>query len=408
MRILFITNYYPPEIGAASHLFYELARELSRREHRVTVLTGFPRYNVGGRTFSKDELASLDARDNIRVVRVKTPTFRKESKIARGIEHFTVSALFALAGSLGKQDVALIYSPPLTLGLTGDFFRRSRGIPYIINVQDLFPQSAIDLGVLNNRLLVRMFEGIERYVYRRACFVTVHSEGNAEHVIRKGAPSGCVVVVPNWVNTNEIAPGERDNAFRRSAGYSPEDFVVSFAGTMGFSQDIDIVLEAAKHLSSIPRIKFLLVGDGVEKARLVEKAGEMSLGNLQFLPMQPKERYPEVLAASDVSLVTLKKEVLTPVVPSKLLSIMASGRPVIASMNLYGDAPTIIQRSGCGVCVPAGDAEEFAAAIRSLWENEAIRLEMGKRGREFVVREFSVGACASKYEELFRAAKREK
>lgn len=397
MRILLITNYFPPEIGAASHLYYELGRALLRRGHRVTVLTGTPRYNVPqGHRKLRSEYA---VEDGMAVIRRPVPDFDRKSKIARGLEHLWVAWAFA-STDVGKHDVALVYSPPLTLALSARRYWRRHRIPFVLNVQDIFPQSAVDLGVLRNPILIKGFEVLEKRAYQWASLVTVHSPGNAEHVRRQSQGRARVEVMPNWVNTEEIVPGERDNAFRRGLGIPEDGVLVSFAGTLGYSQDLDIVLDAAAQMQN-DSVYFLIVGDGVEKERLQKRVASLGLRHVIFLPMQPKERYPEVLAASDICLATLKPEVRTPVVPSKILSIMASGRPVLAAMDLSGDAPRLIEEAECGVCVQAGDLQGFVAALRKLASDRQLRVQMGQRGRSYAVRHLSVDAAAARYEKLF-------
>lgn len=195
----------------------------------------------------------------------------------------------------------MAYSPPLPLGLTAWALRSSKGTPFVLNVQDLFPQSIIDLGLLKNRWIIRMFESMERFLYRQANAITVHSEGNRRHIVAKGANQDKVRVIPNWVDMAQIQPSDRNNAFRQR--YNLNDaFIVSFAGVLGYSQDLDIVLDAAAILRDHPNIVWLIVGDGVEKCRLESKAKEMSLSNVRFLPMQPRDEYPAILHASDICL----------------------------------------------------------------------------------------------------------
>ena len=402
MRILLITNYFPPEIGAASHLYHELGRALVRRGHEVTVLTGTPRYNVHVRARQGEELAGQTVQDGMTVIRCKVPGLDRTSRIARGLEHLWVAYAFGRA-EVGKQDVALVYSPPLTLALTARWHWARRRIPFILNVQDLFPQSAVDLGVLRNPILIRAFETLERRAYWWASVVTVHSSGNAEHVRRQSRGQARVEVMPNWVNTEEIVPGERDNAFRRELrelGIPEDGVLVSFAGTLGYSQDLDIVLDAAARMQG-DNVYFAIVGDGVEKDRLERRAASLRLNNVIFLPMQPKDRYPDVLAASDICLATLKPAVRTPVVPSKILSIMAAGRPVVAAMDLSGDAPGLIREAESGVCVGAGDVEGFTEALKRLAADKTLRMAMGQRGRSYAVARLTVDAAAARYEELF-------
>jgi glycosyltransferase involved in cell wall biosynthesis len=274
-------------------------------------------------------------------------------------------------------------------------------VPFVLNVQDLFPQSVIDLGILRNRWLIRFFEHMERFIYRQADHITVHSPGNRDHVVGKGAPSGCVTVMPNWVDTEFICPGERRNGFFEQYNLDGK-FVVSFAGILGYSQDLDIVLEAAKLLQRYPDIRFLIVGDGVEKPRLERKAVEMGLENVRFIPMQPRRRYPEVLNASDVCLATLHTEVRTPVVPSKILSIMAAARPVVAAMNPDGDAPGLIEEAQCGLAVPPEDPKALADAILSLYNDKALRVRLGQNGRRYAEEHLSLKVASKRYIEIFK------
>jgi colanic acid biosynthesis glycosyl transferase WcaI len=327
--------------------------------------------------------------------------------VGRALWQFGGALAFFLAGlALPSHDVAIVYSPPLPLGLTAWGLKKLRGIPFILNVQDLFPQSIIDLGLLRNRWLIRFFEAMERFVYQQANAITVHSEGNRQHIARKLGIEKAekVRVIPNWVDTRFIQPGPRVNWFREEYNLG-NAFIVSFAGVLGYSQDLDIVLEAARILKDEnPQsdILFLIVGDGVERPRLKAKVHQMGLDNVRFLPMQPREKYPAVLHASDIGLVTLHAEVRTPVVPSKILSIMAAGRPVVAAMNLDGDGPRLIAEARCGLCVPPEDPQALAEAVLKLYHDPSLRQELGRNGRRYAEEHLSLEACVGRYEELLQ------
>lgn len=412
MKWLMINAYFPPEIGSASFLFHELGKKLVERGHKVTVLTGYPRYNVDlqGLPIKYKRGLSLEEEDNgIKVIRMRTFNLPRYIAIARGIDQFITAFLFLLRGLLLKKrsfDLILVYSPPLTLGLTGMILGRVKKVPFVFNIQDLFPQSAIDLGILNNRTLIAGFEKLERYIYHKADIVTAHSEGNRNHAISKGINPKKAVTIPNWIDTDKIRPGIKENKFREEYNLANK-FVVSFAGVIGYSQDLDTVIEAANYHRENKNILFLVVGDGVEKGRLQEKVKDMKLDNVVFLPMQPKEKYELIISASDVCLVNLHKVVKTPVVPSKLLSIMAAGRPVLASLPLNGDAPKIINDSGCGICVEAGDAKGLAKALNKMVTDDQFRNECGKKGREYAEKNFSIGKCVGIYENLITLVKEE-
>jgi colanic acid biosynthesis glycosyl transferase WcaI len=403
--ILLITINYPPEIGGAPHLIHELALSLRDRGHEVTVLTSYPRYNLSvvppqyRRGLLMDETV-----DGIPVRRIRIPYLPRESKVARGLQHFSFGILLSALTSLTpRADVALVFSPPLPLPWLVCLQGRIRRTPVVVNIQDLFPREAVELGMLTNRFLVSIFEAMERQVYRLAARVMVHSPGNREHVIQHGGDRGRVDVVYNWVNTERIRPGARDNEFARQHGLAGR-FVVSYAGTMGWAQDMGTIVDSAARLRDHRGILFLLVGDGVEKEKASARCQELGLENVLWLPMQPLPVYADILAASDVSMINLHPGLRTPVVPSKLLSIMAAGRPVVASLPAESDARGIVAEAGCGICVDAGDGAALAAAIEQLWSNRALALEMGHRGRTYVAQHFAREVCVDRVEATLREA----
>lgn len=403
MKILLLSAYYPPDTGSAAHLFYDLGGVLSKEGHDVTVVTGFPSYHaVGDLQRYRRRLWMSDVQpDGVRVVRVAVPQLFRDTAVGRGLWQFSCAAAFAMrALTLKRPDVTLVYSPPLPLALTSLLLRGLRRVPFIVNIQDLFPQSAIDLGILRNAFLIGFFRRLERTVYRRADLITVHSNGNRDHVLHCGGAAERTIVLPNWVDTEWLKPGERRNDFSREHDLD-HCFVVSFAGVLGHSQDVDVILEAALTLRDEPEIVFLIVGDGVEKTRLQDRARELALPNVRFLPMQPRETYPSLLAASDVSLATLRADVLTPVVPSKILSIMAAGRPVVAAMPPDGDAPALIREARCGQALQPGDAQTLAETLRGLYHDSQECQRLGDNGRRYAEQHLSLRVGARHYLGLF-------
>jgi colanic acid biosynthesis glycosyl transferase WcaI len=406
MKLLLITPFFPPEVGSASHLFYELGQALRGRGHEVLVLTGLPRYHVveGKDRYRRRALVREEYR-GLKVRRVWNLDIPWHAPILRGLDQWFFAAAAAWVGlRLPDFEAALVYSPPLPLAVTALAFCRYRRRPLLVNIQDLFPQSAIDLGVLTNPWLIRIFQRLESWLYRRADLVTAHSEGNRQYILAHGGRPDRVRVLPNWIDTETITPGERQNGLRAALGWQ-DRFIVSFAGILGYSQDLESILKCAQFLQDCPEIGFLIVGDGVEKPKLLRMANDMHLNNVVFLPMQPKEKYPEVLAASDVCLATLRPEVKTPVVPSKILSIMAAGRPVLAAMPLNGDGPKLVAETGGGLCVAPGDPAALAAAVLELYRRPEAGREMGRRGRRYAEDNLSVTAAAQKIEALLWEAK---
>jgi glycosyltransferase involved in cell wall biosynthesis len=299
---------------------------------------------------------------------------------------------------LKKPDIIYTQTPPLVMGLAALFVAKRFSIPCVVNVQDLFPQCVVDLGLLHNKSLISFLESMEHYIYRKADTITVMSEGNRNFVIAKGGSPDRTMAIPNWVDTELIQPGERVNDFRKAHGLGNE-FVVLFAGTMGWSQGLNTVVEAARLLAYEQDIVFLLVGDGVEKERLEQQAEGLS--NVRFLPMQSKQVYPNVLAASNVGLVCLRPEVATPTFPSKICTIMAAGRPIIASIPPIEDAPRLITETDCGLVVPAANPKALADAVLKLKNDEGRARQMGLNGRMYVEKHLARSVCVRQNEELF-------
>ena len=406
MKVLLLVASFPPEVRSQSNLMYQLATDLVRGGHEVRVVTGIPRYNLpeGVNNSYRGKLFARERLEGIQILRVPVLPVPRRVPLMRGIEHFVIALQYALGGFIGgKPDVTLVYSPPLPLGLSAYSVKKRYGAPFVFNVQDLYPQAAIDMGLLRSRPLIRLAEGMERFIYRRAATITVHSEGNRDALVAKGVPDEKVRVVPNWVDTEQIGMGERLNGFRRRNDLG-DKFVVSFAGVMGYAQGLGTFLEAAGLLRDYQDMLFLMVGDGSFKDPLVQQAKDSGLSNTMFLPMQPQEEYPQVLAASDVSLVSLDSSVKTPVVPAKLLSIMASGRPVVASVPAGGDTPRIIEAAGCGVSTPPGDAEALAQSILHLYHHPEVRLELGRKGRAYAEAHYSRKACVAQYVDVLKQA----
>lgn len=405
MKVLLVTPYYPPEIGGAAHLMVELAVSLKSRGHRITVLTGYPRYNVKvmppqyRRSFWMTEVL-----DGIEVKRTRILTLPRGSMIGRGLEHFFVGAwLTALAAVVPRADVAMVLSPPLPLPWMVALLGRIRRIPVVVNIQDLFPREAVELGMLTNPALIRFFERMESEVYRWASRVTVHSPGNKDHVVARGGTSGRVRVVGNWIDLDRIRPGDRDNDFSRRYALGGR-FVVSYAGTMGWAQDMGTIVRAAALLRDRGNVLFLFVGDGVEKGKAQVMSQELGLANMLWLPTQPWSVYPEILSASDACLINLCPELRTPVVPSKLLSIMAAGRPVVASLPAESDARRMIAEAGSGLVVDAGDEKALAAAIGRLAADPGLGREMGRRGRAYAEANLSREYCTGQMESVMKDA----
>lgn len=397
--------YFPPEIGSASHLFYEFARGLMERGHTVTVVTTFPReYNLveqnarlppkyRRRFFIKERF------DGINVIRLRSPA-PQYSPTLRGMEHFVVPLLLLLGGLFSKSDAIIVYTPPLPIVFAGWLLSKIKRIPLIITIQDLYPQAIIDLGFLKNPLLIKIFRILEKLIYVLSDKVVVYSESNKRYISTKTYEEK-IAIIPNW-HDRTIKVLEKHNELRRKLDIE-DKFVLVYAGIMSFSQDLDTIVNAAKILKEEKNIVFLLVGDGPQKKGIEKKINSLKLSNVIMLPFQPRDTYSKLLATADACFVTLDKNKVTyPAVPRKLNDIMAAGRTVIANVPLDGDVPKIIQQANCGYCVKPKEPKNLAEIILKLYNNPDIVEKLGCNGAKYAKNNFTIDICCSKYEKLFR------
>ena len=296
-------------------------------------------------------------------------------------------------------------SPPLTIGLAAWLIGLLRRAPYIYNVQDIYPDIAVRLGALKNRHLIRLFSWMEMFVYRHAAAVSVISEGFRQTLMRKGVPRHKIAVIPNFVDTDFITPRSKDNAFARRESLL-DRFVVLFAGNAGLSQGLEQVLSAAKALSDHPEILFLFVGNGAAKPSLEARAAAMNLSNVRFLPFRPWEEVPDVYASADLCLIPLRKGIAQDSVPSKAWTIMAAGRPIVASVDNGSDICMELRQAGCAICAPPEDPAALAAAILELYADPARRQKMAASGRNYVVARYTPEIVAEQYDKLLRRVTR--
>jgi len=402
MKIILMSRYFPPEIGTAANLFYELANGLSKKGHDVTVITNFPWYNLDripekyqGKFFMREDMADF------RVIRVAFPIIGPK-KLKLAIGHITSPFISLIGGCMaGRPDIIFAYSPPLFMGISGWILKYLKKAPFVFGVQDLHPQCYIDQGVLKNRLLILILESLEKFCYKHSSIITVHSEGNKDHIVsKKGAMPDKTKVIPNWIDLDEMKPLPRENEFSTEHDLNKK-FIVGYAGTLGMSQGLMSIIDAAYLLKDIEDIEFFIVGDGIEKEKMLDKTKSLNLKNIRFLGMQSKKTYPYVVASSDVQLVTLNKKVQTPVVPSKILSTMAAARPVLASMPLDGDAPKLIEEAKCGICIGPESPDELAEKIIYLYKNRELCESFGRNGLNYVTSNLSLDVVMKSIEKMF-------
>jgi len=383
MRVLFLgINYWPEETGIAP---FNTGRceFLASHGHHVTMLTGFPYYpqwrkpsTYRGRLFAREE------RNGVRVQRSYLYVPRTVTSVRRIMHEasFVASSCVRSFG-LHRPDVLVTVSPPLALALSSVLLSRAWKVPFLFHVPDLQPDAAADLGMLREGRLLRALYAIERMAYSSAALVSTLTDSMRERILGKGIPDEKVVLLPDWADPTLFeVPFSGGESFRRRHALEGK-FLVVHAGNMGVKQGLGVVLDAARRLRERPDIAFLLVGDGAARASLEQRAS--GLPNVRMLPLQPRDVFHDMLAAADVCLVTQQRSVADIVFPSKVITLLAAGRPVLASVNPGSEVSRAVVAARAGLSLPAEDPDALAAAVGTLADDRAQLAVMARAGREF-------------------------
>lgn len=402
MQVLILNFYYAPDFSADVPIYQGLVEGLVHHGHTVHLVVAAPHRQGGtlweayrGRLFSQEE--------NGHVTIDRTWIYSKSDMTVpeRMLNYLSYSVL-ALPRLFrrARPDVIFVGTPPPNMGLTGMLASRMRGAPYVLNVQDIYPDVAIRAGMLRNGRLAEFFQRIENLVYQKASRIAVISEGFRRNLLAKGVPDAKVAVLPNFVDTEALTPLPRTTPLRRELGLE-DHIVVLYAGSLGHPQGLDRVLDVAAALQSRRDLFFLFVGEGTQKDTLHKQADGRRLSNVQFLDPRPWSEVPQVIATGDISLVPLRTGFSFDTVPSKLYSIMASGRPVIASVDPGSDTWALVETARCGLCVAPEDPDALAKAIVQLADDEALRQRLADAGRAHVVAHCSKTQMVKHYNTLF-------
>jgi putative colanic acid biosynthesis glycosyltransferase WcaI len=402
VRILVVCPHFEPDVAPTGVVMSEIVHRFVDAGHELEIVTSLPWYESHaiergwrGRPVRREKT------DWGRITRVHPfPTDKRNIPArAAAFAGFTVLVATYSLFQRRRPDVVLAMSPPLTLGLAGWVAARARRVPFVFNVQDIFPDVAVEVGAVSNPRLIRVLRALERLTYRRADAVTVLSDDLRENVEEKLAGRGgtYVRVIPNFVDSDRITPGPRRNGYRDEFGLGDRT-VVMYAGNLGFSQPLELMVDAARALQHREDLVFVINGGGSARPGLEQSAE--GLANLVFVDLQPVDRLPEVLAAADVHVIALRAGLGRSSVPSKLYSILAAGRAVLASVDDGTEVVRVLDASGAGRSVPPEDSAAFTAAIESIVASDLAT--MGERGRAFVEEWASPEGVAAAYVELFR------
>ena len=403
MRILIYSyNYYPEPIGIAP-LMTELAEGLAARGHEIRVVTAMPNYperriyeSYRGKWYITEEHNGVVIQRSYVWIRPKPGLLTR--MLLDG--SFVVTSLVqALRG--WRPDVILSTTPPLPVCLPVALLSWIYSCPVVLSLQDILPEAAVHVGLVTNKHAIRVFENLERFAYRTSNKISVITEAFRENLLAKGVPTEKITCIPNWVDIDFIRPlPKASNPFRQIHNIQ-DKFVVMYSGNIALTQGLETVIRAAAQLRHIPSILFVIVGEENALTDMRNLCLKHSAHNVLLLPFQPRAELPQMLAAADVGLIVQKRNVVSFNMPSKMQLLLASSRPIVASVPLSGAAAKALQMSGGGVLVPPEQPTLLADAILDLYHNPDRAKTLGQQGRQHALENYSFEQALNRYESLF-------
>ncbi len=399
MNVLLIHQAFasPNEPGGTRH--YELARHIAESGYRFTIVASDLSYLTGNKISGSKKLIETEMLGGIRLLRAYTyPSLHRSFvwRILSFVSFMVTSVLAAIRN--GSVDVVMGTSPPIFQAVSAWIVSCIQQKPFLLEIRDLWPEFAIDMGVLTQPVLITASRRLERFLYRMADHILVNSPAYREYLIDKGIQKEKISLISNGVDVKMFDPTARGGVLRRQWRVENK-FVVTYAGALGLANDIPTILRAAERLKDQQNIHFLLVGDGKEKANLEKMADRMELSNVTFTGSQPKSLMPEVLAASDACLATLQNiSMFGTTYPNKVFDYMAAGRPTVLGIN--GVIRDVIEAACGGVFVPPGNDRLLADAVMMLAENPEKARKMGQCAREYVAVHFDRHEQAESFRRL--------
>ncbi|MBE8997742.1 glycosyltransferase family 4 protein [Nostoc sp. LEGE 12447] len=400
--LIYSYNYHPEPIGIAP-LMTELAEGLVNRGHEVRVITGMPNYpereiydGYRGQWYVTEQKNGVTIQRSY--IRIKSKPNLLD-RLLLELSFIFTSLPQAFRGE--RPDVMILTVPPLLGILPATIFGWLYNCPIVLNVQDILPEAAVRIGLLKNKWMIRTLAALEKFAYRTAHTISVIADGFRENLVNKGVPVNKIVCIPNWVNVNFIHPLPKKNNSWISSHQLDGRFIVLYSGNIALTQGLETVIEAAVCLRHIREIIFVIVGESTALQRLQEYCLLHGADNVLLLPLQPREKLPEMLAAADVGLIVQKHNVISFNMPSKIPLLLASGRPIVGSVPATGTAARAIKLSGGGIIVEPESPDAMAAAVHDLYANPTLCTKLGNAGRQFAEENYSLEQALDRYEWLF-------
>ena len=403
MKINIISQYYWPEDFAAGVYVKDLAIELIKKKHEVTVLTTFPNYPKGkiwdaykGRFFMKEE------NEGVKIQRSFIfPTSRELPLFLRSFTHlsFSISVFFTYLFRR-KNDITYVIFPILPLAIGTLIISKFKRIPIIYGVKDISILGLINSGMIKNKLLIKLLENLELTIYSKADLIQVPSKMQYNYLIKNGINPSKIVIIPDWANSENIIPKPRINEFSEKMKLN-EKFVLIYSGNLGYSSDLFPILDSAKLLESISDIHFLIIGDGPVKQKLESHKQKLNLKNVEFLDFQPMSSFADVLSTSDISIITLSKKFTQVATQGKIYNIMSAARPILAIMEKNAMSADLIKEEKFGEVIDSEDIDKIVKFILKIYKNPNLGNEMGINARYYLINNFSLPISVNHFENAF-------
>ena len=408
-NILMLTLVYGPDTVSTANMMTDIAHGLSDNGHNVTVLTSVPHYNPSKEVLDNPSMRSSwrkpfteSIEHGVRVLRVFMPP--KRHKIwARAFDYIIFQALTTILAlfRVSRPDVVFVTSPPITLGVSGILISWMKGGRFVYDVRELWPDVPVRMGLFRNPLLINFVYWLEDFVYKKSVAISTIARSFQNTLVDRGVPRKKLYFTPNFVDIGFITPSDSKNEFSSANGLD-DMFVVLYAGNVGLTQGLEILLEVASEFTINKIVQFVVVGDGAARSSLEDALTQSNLTNIRMLPFQPVRLVNSMYATADVCIVPLLRGFSYDTVPSKIYTAMAAGRPVLASAETDSETALLLNESSAGVCVEPESPEALIEAITSLYENPTHVSDMGNNGRKWIVNYYARSVVIDAYDNMVR------
>jgi len=386
MRLLFISNYFPPEVNAPATRLYEHARQWVADGHQVEVITSVPNFPEGEIYEGYENRYQEETVDGIPVMRVPMYVAENKGVLKRTLSYlsFMLTSIWYSRRVRQRPDIVVATSPQFFAALGGYFIARLKRVPFVMEVRDLWPESIVAVGAVKRNLIIRVFEWLEAFLYRHSDHIVVVTDAFKDYIVGKGISGEKVSVLKNGFDMTALTKplDEIELGLMRQQFGLQGKFVASYIGTIGMAHGVEIMMEAAQRCPD-PDVVFMVVGTGAEREKLEARQAELNLSNVRLIPKQPKEKVPYLLALSDVSVVHLKASPLfKTVIPSKIFEAMAMRKPIV--LGVEGEARAIIEEAEAGIPITPEHADELVQAVCALKSDQTLYSYLAENGFAYV------------------------